>query len=272
LYQWLGNAVLQDVKFIHFTDPHLSVGSPELYGLEPASRLKACVAHMAAHHGDAAFAVLTGDLTHDGSVASYQEVRALLAPLPLPVHPLIGNHDDRASFRQAFREVPADQAGFVQYIVRHGGRRFIVLDSVEAGSHGGVLDAERLAWLKQALAEDPATPCYLFLHHPPMAVGMPSSDTMAIEDPGFEAILAEAGNVRHIFFGHLHRPVSGVWRGIPFSGIPGLSHQVALDLAETDGRVRGSHEPPSYSVVLLRRDDVIIHQCHFLDDSGTFYL
>ncbi len=263
---------MQDVKFIHFTDPHLDVGSSKLYGLDPAARLQACVAHMAAHHGDAAFAVLTGDLTHDGSVASYQQVRTLLAPLALPVHPLIGNHDDRASFQQAFPEVAADQAGFVQYVVRYGGRRFIMLDTVQAGSHEGVLDAARLAWLRQVLAEDPTGPCYLFLHHPPMAVGMPSSDTMAINDPGFEAILAEAGNVRHIFFGHLHRAVSGIWRGISFSGIPGLSHQVALDLVENDGRVRGSHEPPSYSVVLLRQDDVIIHQCHFLDESGTFYL
>jgi len=267
-----GSAALQDVKFIHFTDPHLTTGRGALYGLDPASRLRACVAHMADHHGDAAFAVLTGDLAHDGSEASYRQVRALLAPLPMPVHPLIGNHDDRASFRRSFPEVSVDGSGFVQYVVRRGGRRFIVLDSVRTGGHEGVLDADRLAWLKQVLAEDVASPSYLFLHHPPMAVGMPSSDPMAIEDPGFEAILAQAGNVRHIFFGHLHRAVSGVWRNIPFSGIPGLSHQVALDLVGADGRIRGSHEPPSYSVVLLRGDDVIIHQCHFLDQSATFYL
>lgn len=263
---------MQDLKFIHLTDPHLWSGKRDLYGLDPAARLSACVAHIARHQSDAAFCMLTGDLTHDGSVASYRQVQDLLSPLPMPTHPLIGNHDDRGTFKRVFSAVPADPNGFVQYVVEYAGKRFVALDTVQDGGHAGVLDAQRLGWLKQVLMAAPTVPHYLFLHHPPMAVGMPSSDTMAVESPEFEALIAAAGNVRHIFFGHLHRPVAGLWRGIPFSGHPGLSHQVALDLHDNGGRVRGSHEPPSYAVVLMRGDDVVIHQCHFLDTSDTFDL
>jgi 3',5'-cyclic AMP phosphodiesterase CpdA len=190
----------------------------------------------------------------------------------MPVYPLVGNHDRRAAFREVFAKVPADAAGFVQYGITHAGRRFVMLDTLDEGSHKGTLDAARLTELDRILRTDPTAPHYLFLHHPPMPVGMPSSDPMALDDPQFASILARSGNVRHIFFGHLHRAVSGVWNGIPFSGIPGVSHQVALDLRDNGGRVRGSHEPPSYSVVTLRGDDVVIHQCHFLDTSDTFDL
>src|SRR5256885_8190549 len=35
---------------------------------------------------------------------------------------------------------------------------------------------------------------------------------------------------RSLSFGHIHRPISGSWRGIPFSTLRGTNHQVALHL------------------------------------------
>ena len=51
-------------KFIHITDTHLANPGLKLYGLDPRARLDAAIADINNHHVDAAFAVVTGDLTH----------------------------------------------------------------------------------------------------------------------------------------------------------------------------------------------------------------
>ena len=37
-------------------------------------------------------------------------------------------------------------------------------------------------------------------------------------------ILNSHANVKHLFCGHLHRPLHGAWRGIPFSCQPSTVH------------------------------------------------
>ena len=51
-------------KFIHLTDTHLANPGLKLYGLDPRARLDAAIADINQHQSDAAFAVVTGDLTH----------------------------------------------------------------------------------------------------------------------------------------------------------------------------------------------------------------
>ena len=51
-------------------------------------------------HPDAV--LLSGDLADTAAPEEYERVRALLAPLPMPVHVLPGNHDDRTAMRAAF--------------------------------------------------------------------------------------------------------------------------------------------------------------------------
>lgn len=64
--------------------------------------------------------------------------------------------------------------------------------------------------------------------------------------------------MRHLFIGHLHRTVAGSWHGIPFSGVRGTSHQVALDFV-TAGVVPVSFEAPGYAVVMLSPEAVVVH-------------
>ena len=52
------------MRFLHLSDLHLVAPGATLHGLDPQDRLRRCVAHICALHADAAFVVLTGDLTH----------------------------------------------------------------------------------------------------------------------------------------------------------------------------------------------------------------
>lgn len=260
------------MKLIHLTDTHLTTPGRKLYGIDPLARLNAAVTHIARQHADAELCVVTGDLTHWGEPAAYVSLREALGRLPMPVLPLIGNHDDRARFRAAFPEVPVDTNGFVQWTQDTSAGRFILLDTVlsdavQGPKSAGYFGATRMDWLRRQLdsARADATAVFLFMHHPPFGVGIAAFDEInlrADDAREFGALLSQYSNIRHLFFGHIHRPISGSWRGIPFSTLPATAHQSGLDFhRETD---LFTHEAPGYGVVLITPEQVTVHISDFL--------
>lgn len=265
------------LTFIQLTDLHLVSPGSLLYGIDPLARLEAAVADIAARHGPAsacpaAFAVVTGDMTHDGDDATYRALAAALSRLPFPVHPMVGNHDSRALLRAAFPALPADRDGFVQYGFDTPAGRFILLDTLAPGAAHGELCRRRLASLDAELSGSSA-PVFLFMHHPPLSIGLAAMDRLRLRqaDDLLAVLAPHRARLRHIFFGHVHRPVSGSWHGVPFSTLPALGHQLALDFAATD-TFPGSLEPPGYAVVQVTDSAVVVHTHGFLDRTATFNL
>ncbi|WP_062018405.1 phosphodiesterase [Aureimonas sp. AU4] len=247
------------MKFIHLSDLHLVPHGHELHGLRPSERLEACVSQIACEHGDAAFCVVSGDLTHDSDPLAYREAARILSRLPMPVHLMIGNHDDRDAFRAAFPDAPRNRHGFVQQVVDTPMGRFVLLDTHEPGRPEGRLCEQRLEWLGEAI-EGWSGPLFLFLHHPPFPVGFDRMDRIRLQDgDALASVLARSNaSIWHLFVGHLHRNVAGSWRGWPFTGVRGTSHQIALDFTmRSDAPV--SFEAPGYGVVLVEADGVIVH-------------
>src|SRR5207247_7619018 len=113
-------------------------------------------------------AVVTGDLVDHGEPAEYEHLRRLLAPLQMPVFVIPGNHDAREPLRAAFGGdgyLPAE--GYLQYTIEDYPLRLVALDTLIPGVHGGMLCAERLAWLDAAAAPPPARPTATPSHPPP---------------------------------------------------------------------------------------------------------
>ena len=255
------------MKLIQVSDLHLVPPGLRLLGLDPRARLEAAIADINANHGDAEMCLLTGDLADRGAPEAYDILRECLGGLDLPYRLLIGNHDDRDTFRRAFPEAPCDESGFVQTVVHASAGDLILLDTHEPGRGSGTFCAPRQAWLTARLAEAAGRPAYLFMHHPPFDIGIPTMDAIRLEAPeGFAQAVAGAGNVAHLFFGHVHRPVSGSWRGIPFSALRSTVHQVPLDF-ETGPQVPYSLEPPGYAVILIEDDRTVVHHHDYLDES-----
>ena len=260
------------MKFIHLTDTHFVPAPRRLYALDPRERLRLAIADINRRHADAAFAVVTGDLAHFGEPDAYRDLKAELDQLSIPVHLAIGNHDSREAFQAVFPEVPRNEDGFVQYVVETPVADCVILDSVMPRQDGGTLCAARLAWLDRVMAERADRDLWLFLHHSPLDIGIPCLDTIRLMNA--EDLWRRAqrhGRVRHIFFGHVHRPISGVWRGIPFFTPPATAHQTELQYVE---RVLtpGTHEPPAYAVVLADADSVVVHLHAYLDNSARFIM
>lgn len=255
------------MKLLQVTDTHLVADGAKIYGLDPAARLAACVAHINAHHADAAFCVVSGDLTDDGRPEAYRALKRVLDGLAVPYRLMAGNHDDRAALLTAFPDTPRDADGFIQASLDTPEGRLLLLDTVEPGSHGGAYCRRRGAWLAERLASAGDRPVYLFMHHPPFPLGLPSMDRIGLADPThFVAAIDGRANLRHVFFGHVHRPASGSWRGIAFSALPSTVHQVALDFT-TVSPVPKTREPPAYGVILLTPEQTVVHVSAFLEDS-----
>lgn len=267
------------IKIVHVSDTHLVAAPHRLYGLDPRERLALTIADIRTHHDDADLCVVTGDLAHWGEPAAYAAFAEQWAASGLPAVFLIGNHDDREVFKATVPDAMVDADGFVQGVRRIGDLTCLFLDTATPGSHVGSYCDRRCAWLARTLAETSGDVA-LFLHHPPLPVGVAPMDAIALADADALAAVLEPhrARIRHLFFGHLHRPIAGTWRGWSFSGVRGLNHQLALDgHLRIDGRfasddIVGSREPPGYAVALIDAQSTIVHFVDVLDDDARFSL
>src|SRR5690242_8860458 len=89
------------------------------YGaVDTAACLERAVAALNALSPAPDLAIATGDLVDHGEAEEYAHLRALLAPLRMPVFVIPGNHDSRDGLRAAFGAdgyLPRD--GFLQFAI-----------------------------------------------------------------------------------------------------------------------------------------------------------
>ena len=262
------------MKIVQLSDLHLTAGGEALFGSSPRERLELAIDSILQSHVDADFCLLTGDLADAGGDAAYAALADALRRLPMPAYLLPGNHDSRAALRRQFPQLSADD-DFMQAVIDTPAGRFLLLDTVEAGAPWGSYCAKRREWLARQLASAGDQPLYIAMHHPPLALGIPSMDQFALREPeAFWAVITpHRAQIRHLFFGHLHRPIGGSWRGIPFSCTASPNHQVALDLATLRGdEVPGCREPAGYAVILIDADGVVVHHQQLFNGETSFWL
>lgn len=263
------------MKIIQLSDLHLIQPGQLLYGTSPLDRLQLAINDILDAHVDAEFCVLTGDLANAGGEAVYRSLAQALARLPMPAYPLVGNHDDRAALARCFPALATSAGGFLQSAIATGHGHFLLLDTLQPGVPWGVYCPGRLEWLGDRLRETGDEPIWLVMHHPPFAVGIPSMDQFSLRNPEtfWSVIAPHRARIRHLFFGHLHRPIGGSWHGIPFSCTSSPNHQIALDLATLRGdEVPGCREPAGYAVILIDSERVVVHHQQLSGGETRFWL
>jgi 3',5'-cyclic AMP phosphodiesterase CpdA len=242
------------MRIAQLSDPHVTVRGVLSNGfVDTAAALRRAVTHLLALVPRPDAVLLTGDLVDSVQAAGYARLLELLAPLPMPLYTIPGNHDDRTLLREAFAGrgfLPAT-GQFLHYAVEDIPLRLIGLDTQRPGETGGELCAERLDWLAARLAEAPRRPTLLFMHHPPFATGLPTDRHGFPGAEALGALLERHPQVRRIVCGHEHRAVQTLWHGVLASTCPATAHQLALDLEgglEGVLRSRIALEPPALQV------------------------
>jgi 3',5'-cyclic-AMP phosphodiesterase len=238
------------------SDPHLGAGWARR---DPAASLAIAVQAIRDLDPAPAAVLVSGDLAESGADDEYDQARAVLAPLEVPVHVLPGNHDDRSALRRHF-DLPGAGAEPVQYAVELGSARLVVLDSTRPDADRGELDGERLAWLDAALAAAGDVTTVVAMHHPPIDTGIPPMDAIGVPEPdrrGLAAVLARHPQVRRIVAGHVHRAITGDLDGCAVLTAPSTYVQLRLDFRATELAVTG--EPAAFALHALSGDDVVSH-------------
>jgi len=246
------------MKFIHITDTHLVSPNAKLHKLDPAERFSRCLDDIKRNHSDAECCVITGDLADQGEDSAYRFLFSQIARLDMKCHLILGNHDHRENFLRCYADTKVDDHGFIQYTIQTSAGVFIVIDTLESGTPGGIYCDQRRKWLQATLEINRAEPVFLFMHHPPFDLSFPCIDHIGLSDQqAFAGIVRPYGNIKHLFFGHAHRPISGNWLGISFSSLRGTNHQVELNFKSE--RIHYVDEPPEYSIVFISDDRVVVH-------------
>ena len=200
------------MNLILLSDLHLGQSAAD------EARLGANLKRIVAAHPNATHMVILGDLSDVGQIADYAALQAHIDALPLPVSLLMGNHDDRGSFRQVFGPEGCDKP--VQSIARAGDWPLYLLDTSVPGQDGGSLDGGRLDWLDAALAAA-TQPGFVFMHHPPIGTATPAFARIGLDDrKGFADLVARhRSKIEAIFFGHCHMQVHGLVSQVPAFGL-----------------------------------------------------
>ncbi len=253
-------------KLIWLSDLHF-VAEGLVQGHDPQQRLDMAVAHVNAHHPDAACCVVSGDLVDRATAADYRAVRAGLDKLAMPWLPMVGNHDDRALVRALLPVPTGGMSDFVQYAMTTDVGLIVCLDTLTPGADGGSFCAARQAWLHDCLARNVGMPALIFMHHPPMALGLPMQDSDRLaEGEALLDLLAEHPNVRQLCIGHVHRPITGNIRRMPFATMRAVLYQAPPPVPawNWDSFVP-AREAPALGVIHMKDGGVLLQYEQFCD-------
>jgi 3',5'-cyclic-AMP phosphodiesterase len=206
----------EPLRIVHSTDTHiLAEPGAELYGVDSFAALASLLAVMQRDPWTPHLLIATGDLSQDGSAASYQRLRSLLMSLGLPVYCLPGNHDVLAAMHVHLKGGPIH----LERRVVCAPWQIVLLDSQVPGQAHGYLSHSEITALEEALRQAPDQPTVVALHHSPFPV-CPMPPCRLENAEAFLALLERYPQVRGVISGHNHCAVDEYHRGIPLLVTP----------------------------------------------------
>lgn len=223
-------SVLEQKTAIHtlvqITDSHLFADPADnLLGLPTSESLKAVVDLVVQEQPQVDLILATGDISQDGSVASYHNFVELLAPVVAPMRWLPGNHDTAEIQQKA-----AAGQDWSQQVLDLPGWRIIMLDTSVSGAVHGCLEADQLELLEQALASAKKAHVMVCLHHQPISVNSDWLDQIGLHNKDdFFAVLDRYSSVRCVLWGHIHQEVDRLRNGVRLLASPSTCIQFAPD-------------------------------------------
>lgn len=245
---------------------------PDWSHIDTAGCLKRAVAELNERSPRPDVIVITGDLTDHGGAEEYANFRSIVGEARMPVYVIPGNHDSREELRAAFADKGYFSAeGFLHYAVEGYPMRIIGLDTHIPGEHGGLLCAERLAWLDRMLAAAPNKPTLVMMHHPPFPTGIEHMDVHALHNPAdFAEVVRRHPQIERILCGHLHRTIDHRFAGTIAGTCPSTAHQLVLDTT-SGAPAEFTFEPPGYQLHFWRDDvGLVSHTAVFGDWPGPY--
>lgn len=235
---------------VQLTDSHLfAEADGHLLGMDTADSLGRVVALVLEEQPRVDLILASGDLSQDGSLASYQRFAALTAAIEAPARWFPGNHDEPLALQQA-----CAGSQRLDMVTDLGNWRLIALDSSISGAVPGQLDDAQLQQLDVALETAGERHVLLSFHHHPISVGCSWLDPIGLRNP--EALFAVTDrypNLRCILWGHVHQEIDTLRNGVRLLASPSTCVQFAPGSEE----FQVSSEAPGYRWLRLHADGAL---------------
>ena len=155
--------------------------------------------------------IITGDISDDGSTASYSDAYDILKELNLPLLAIPGNHDLRQPMMHYFaKDTAIKSSEFFDWVYETSDTVVIGLDTLVEGQKYGMLRSESLNLLFKNLNQPNEKNIILAIHHPPINTGIPFMDEIGLKNSiELSECLDAAGQPIRILCGHVH----GIYQG-----------------------------------------------------------
>ena len=187
---------------------------------------------------------VTGDCAWNrGEAGDYVTLTRLLEPVlhaAVPVHLLLGNHDQREHFWSVLGNSPRRPLAGRQTALRKTGRvNWFMLDSLnQTLATPGLLGAAQLNWLTKALDANPRMPAVILVHHNldtrETTIGLEDTDELL-------QVIRPRPQVKACVFGHTHHwSVTQDASGIHLVNLPPTAY--IFSAGEPSGWVRANVE------------------------------
>ena len=186
--------------------------------------------------------LLTGDLTHNGKAAEWDEFQTRLDSLSAPWEAIAGNHDGPIVELSGHRAIDA------------GPLRLVLVDSSDE-----TFTTDDASWLDGELAEHREQPTVVAIHHPPFETGIWWMDCVGLTGSELvESIVRQHPQVIKVLSGHVHRAIQTTWGSCALWVCPSTSVTIAADLDPAHAPAE-THELPAFSLHAYTGTSMVSH-------------
>ena len=249
------------IRLLQITDCHLFCETDKiLLGVNTHDSLKAVINEIDALNVAFDYFVVTGDISQDQSIESYQYFCSAVAHWSKPSIWLPGNHDHLANMQEVMQLAGAP---FYQQVLLNEHWQMIILDSqVEKKPHG-YLNDDQFDLLEKALEVHPDKFAIILLHHDPFHTNSEWLDQHRLHNQDvFWQKLVNFSQVKVVLCGHIHQDMDFEYQNCRVLSSPSTcvqflpnSDEFALDTATPGWREITLHEDGRVETQAMRIND-----------------
>ena len=242
------------IRILHISDIHLTQSDSPLWGVDVRRNFDSAIVSIAKIKKQIDAIFITGDLSNDGSIESYEYIDNAFRAIGIPTYCCMGNHDNQQNMESTFSR------GYIilNSIVRLVNWKFIMLNSVvpdeEIGKNKarGYLSDDSLTFLESNL--DDSYNVAIVLHHPPIEPGGWLNRKLLENRNEFNDLIKRHPQVKLVLYGHTHYNQQTCLDGILYSSTPSTGFAFDKDLP----KFQINHGAEGYNIVSLDKDDISI--------------
>ncbi len=205
------------VTVVQLSDSHLFASlDGRLLGMETDDSLQQVISGVVAEHSNIDLLLCTGDISQDGSNASYQRFAEMVETLDTPMRWFAGNHDERLALQQVCAHTDR-----LDPVYDLGAWRIILLDSSVPNKVYGMLADDQLEILEHALADAGERHVLIGLHHHPIPINSCWMDKIGLRNAAdMLSIISRYSNVKAVIWGHVHQEFDQQLNGVRWLAAP----------------------------------------------------